>query len=106
MKLSKNEKRILIDLFKSTESLFMFTLHKRLQLSPKELFEAIEKLKSSELITVSDNRLSITKEGVKFLVTSDLKQNNSTVNNKIILEDFLGPKIDINSFYIPKDFNK
>lgn len=103
MKLNRVDNIILKDLFKSGEGLFIFTLYSRYKISPKILFESINKLKDNELINIiEEERIEITKNGINRIVKS------SSVNNKReikIKEEFLGPKIKINTFYIPRDFN-
>jgi hypothetical protein len=102
MSLTKTEKRLLVDMFKSAEGLFIFTLYKRFNLSPKELFIAIESLKKEGLINSENERLNITKLGIEFIVTNGLKPKGSSKKFVSIPLEFLGPKIGINEFYIPK----
>ncbi|MBB1140898.1 hypothetical protein [Myroides sp. WP-1] len=103
MKLNRVDNIILQDLFKSGKGLFIFTLYSRYKISPKILFESIDKLKENELINVIDEeRIEITKSGItKIVKSSSIKHNKEIKINK----EFLGPKIKINSFYIPRDFN-
>jgi len=102
MRLNKLEKRLLTDLFKSTEGLFIFTLYRRYNLSPKELFLAINKLKENRLIEIDDDRISITKQGIQFAVNSNFSKSNKSDRFSKIPENFIGPNISINEFYIPK----
>ncbi|PRB02041.1 hypothetical protein CQ046_13845 [Chryseobacterium sp. MYb7] len=102
MKLNKIEKIILNDLFKSTEGLFIYTLYSRYKVSPKILFETIENLKASNYITGTNERIEITKEGIESIVKKNIKHEKKEFDIK---EEFLGPQIKINSFYVPRDFN-
>lgn len=106
MKLSKQERLILVEIFKASNGLFLFTLHRQLKLSPKELFISVENLKSKGLIEISEDRITITKEGINYSVHTPLKIKSDTNNEKLIKEDFLGRRININEFYIPQYFEK
>lgn len=106
MKLTKQERQILIDIFKSSNGLFIFTLHRQLNLSPKELFTAIEKLKLNDLIDVTEDRAIITKTGIEYTVKTPRKTNFDENKQRLIKENFLGKRIKINEFYIPQNFEK
>jgi predicted methyltransferase len=106
MKLAKQERQILIEIFKSINGLFLFSLHSKLELSPKELFSAIEILKQNGLLEVVDDRVTITNEGVNYAAKVPLKSKSDIHNVKLIKEEFLGKKININEFYIPQNFEK
>ena len=106
IKLTKQERQILIDVFKSNNGLFIFTLHRQLNLSPKELFAAIERLKTTGLIDVTEDRATITKDGVEYAVKTPLKTKLDDNKQSLIKENFLGKRIDINEFYIPQNFEK
>lgn len=106
MKLTKQERQLLSEIFKSSNGLFIFTLHRQLNLSPKELFAAIEKLKLNGLIDVNEDRVSITKEGIGYAVITPLKFTNNENKQKLIKENFQGKSIKINEFYIPQNFEK
>ena len=104
MKLTKNEKNILTEIFKASNGLFLFSLYRQLNLSPKEIFIAVEKLKENKLIDISGDRVTITKEGVGYAVQNPLKIREEKTFTKKIDEDFIGRRIDINEFYIPQNF--
>lgn len=106
MKLTKQERLILVEIFKATNGLFLFTLHRQLNLSPKELFLSVENLKSNGLIEISEDRITITKEGKNYSVQTPLKIKLGVNSEKLIKEDFLGRRININDFYIPQNFEK
>lgn len=106
MKLTKHERQILIEIFKSINGLFLFSLHSKLNLSPKELFTAIESLKQNGLLDVNDDRVIITNEGVNYAARVPLKSKSDLQNKKLIKDEFLGKKININEFYIPQNFEK
>jgi hypothetical protein len=106
MKLTKQERQILIDIFKSSNGLFIFTLHRQLNLSPKELFTALEKLKFNGLIDVTEDRVIITKTGIEYTVKTPLKTKVDDNKQRLIKENFLGKRIKINEFYIPQNFEK
>jgi len=105
-RLTKQERQILIDVFKSINGLFIFTLHRQLNLSPKELFVAIEKLKTTGLIEVTEDRATITKDGVEYAVSTPLNTKFDDNKQSLIKEKILGRRININEFYIPQNFEK
>ena len=106
MKLTKQERQILVEIFKSSNGLFLFTLHRQLNLTPKDLFTSVEKLKSNGLVVETEDRITITKEGIEFAVKTPLKNKIDENNKKLIMEDFRGKKINVNEFYIPQNFEK
>lgn len=105
MRLSNLQKMMLNDLFKSTEGLYIYTLYSRYNSSPKELYLAIEDLVNKTFIKSEDERLTITTAGIEFAVKTNelIKSKSNKLNN--IQENFTGPKIEINQFYIPKITN-
>lgn len=106
MKLTNQEKKILIEIFKASNGLFLFTLHRQLIISPKDLFLSVENLKSNGLIDVNEDRLTLTKKGVDYSTKTTLKIKTKETNQKTIKEDFIGKRININEFYIPRNFEK
>ena len=106
MKLTKQEKQILAEIFKSSNGLFLFTLHRQINISPKELFNAVENLKSNRLVEVIEDRAKITDEGRKSAVKVPLKNKLTKNNKRQIIEYVSGKKININEFYIPRNFEK
>ena len=103
MKLNRVDNIILKDLFKSEEGLFIFTLYSRYKISPKILFDSINRLKENELINLlEEERIEITIKGINKIVKFNSKNHKKEFEIK---NEFLGPKIKINSFYIPRDFN-
>lgn len=106
MKLSKTEKTILLDLFKASNGLFLFTLHRQSNLSPKEIFIAIENLLANKLIELTDDRVTATKEGIDFVIKNTIRNKADNDKKNLFIENFKGQRIEINSFYIPQDFNQ
>jgi hypothetical protein len=106
MKLTNQENKILIEIFKASNGLFLFTLHRQLNISPKDLFLSVENLKSYGLINVNDDRVTLTTKGVDYSTKTTLNIKTEKTNQKIIKEDFMGKIININEFYIPRNFEK
>lgn len=104
--LTKQEKQILVEIFKASNGLFLFTLHRQLNLSPKEIFSAVENLKSLGLIELLEDKVKITKKGIGYSVQNPLKDQKVLKNETKIQDDFVGRKININEFYIPLNFEK
>ena len=106
MKLTRQERQILIEIFKSSNGLFIFTLHRQLNISPKDLFTSIENLKRNGFLEVNEDRATITKEGIDYAAKTPLKTKVDANNERLIKEEFQGKKIEINEFYIPQNFEK
>jgi hypothetical protein len=106
MKLTKEERKILIEIFKSSSGLFLFTLHRQLNLSTKDLFISIENLKENGLILVNEDRVTLTKEGIDYSTKSPLKTKLDLATERLIKAEYQGKRIDINEFYIPRNFEK
>ena len=103
MKLSKIDRVIIKDLFKATEGLYTYTLYSRYKISPKELYESIKKLGTEELLENDGERILLTKKGVDFAVKKQIARKESEKFDKIPAFS-QGPRIEINSFYIPLNF--
>ncbi len=101
MTLTNLAKRLLIDLFKASEGLFVFTLYHRYSISPKELFLAIKELQENNLITNENDRLSLTQKAKEFIITNKIFVQRRVNKFDTIPENFLGRSIAINQFYLP-----
>lgn len=102
MKLNNQNTRILKYLFKADQGLFTFTLFQRLNVSPKDLFESMVALQELDLINEENDRLSLTSKGKEFIINNKL--SSSSINKfEKIPNAFIGRKIDINEFYLPKN---
>ena len=69
------------------------------------IFESINKLETEGIIHNADDRISLTKAGVDFAIAKHInyKENKSDKHMPVFCN---GPKIEINEFYIPLDFEK
>jgi hypothetical protein len=105
MKVNVLEKRLLNEIFKSSEGLFVYTLYQRFKVSPGQLFQAIYNLSLLEYINSNDDRLTLTKKGVDFVSISHPNSRNARSKYEKIPVEFIGPKIEINQFYIPMLFD-
>ena len=106
MKLTKQERQILIEIFKSSNGLFLFTLHRKLNLYPKELFTSIENLKNNGLLEINEDRATITREGIDSAIKTPLKTKEDGNNKRLIKEEYQGKRIKINEFYVPQNFER
>jgi hypothetical protein len=102
MKINSNEKTLLKALFKSTEGLFIFTMYQKYNISPKDLFLAIENLSKLGYVSSLNGRLTLTMDGFNFVINNNLSFNKGKSKYDKVPNDFLGPRIEINQFYIPK----
>lgn len=102
MKLNKLSKQLLFDLFRSTDGLFIYTLYSRYKRSPKALFLAIKFLTDNGLAISNDERISISATGKEFALSISYGIRDAYNKFDMIPKEFIGPKIKINEFYIPK----
>lgn len=103
MKLKLLEIQILKNLFKSDHGLFIFTLFQRLRVSPKDLFEGILELVKLELIIEVSERVELTHKGKEYVINNKLASEIDSNKFGKIPAEFIGRKIGINEFYLPKD---
>lgn len=99
--MKKFERKILLDLFKSSNGLFAYTFFERYKVGPDEIASFIEDYESKGLIEFNENRLFITEKGKE-----ELKKVKSKVITKErkrfdIPQEFIGEYIEINKPYIP-----
>ena len=96
------EKKILIDLFKSTDGLQCYTLYSSYNISPLDLVNFIDKYEGSELITNNDFKLKLTLKGKSFMENMFPKSLSTTRGLfNSIPEECKGTKISLDEFYIP-----
>lgn len=95
-------KKILVEVFKSSNGLYTYTLYRRFLSSPKELFVSLSELSDLGLAHEEDERISLTKKGLNFVINNNiLFQKNESKYSKIP-NKYLGRKIEINEFYLPR----
>jgi predicted transcriptional regulator len=103
---SKIEKELLLHLFKSTEGLYLFTLYKRLGVSPSQIFKIIENLTKNNSIVVNGDKVSLSQEAREFMI-----KNNFIVKSKLnkysnIPNYFLGNSIGKDEIYLPQNMGE
>jgi len=96
------DREILINLIKH-EKLDWYYLHEKYRLSPGQLSRSIKKLINLKFITLGDEFVAITKEGLISLIS---QRNKFLRKNKdefwtILQEERKGKKIKLNQFYLP-----
>lgn len=103
MKLIKTDIRILSIIYKSSHSLFAFTIYKRLKVPFPEFSKAISRLIAKGILYEQDRRLQITSEGIECLLA---ERNNYLVFGekkwRKIPSDFIQMQLQVNDFYVPK----
>lgn len=102
MKLGKLARQLLLDLFKSTDGLYTYTLYRRYKKSPSELFTAIKFLADNSLIVSDNEKLSITSSGISYTMVNNIRVKSREGKRVFPHSVFIGPKLNIDSFYIPK----
>lgn len=94
-------KKLLQDLFRASDGLYIFTLYQRFNVSPKELYLTINELVEKKIILSDEDRLSLTSEGKEFVINSDISIKKAKNKSEKIPSEFLGRRIEINEFYLP-----
>lgn len=102
MKILEFERRILRQLYYSSNGLIIFTIYQRLRLTPSQLYLFIDKFKKADFISYEDEKLELTANGRKEILEKELNTTNKKNKFASIPEDFLIPALNINEFYIPK----
>jgi hypothetical protein len=99
--MNKNEIRILKDLFESQDGYQAFSFYSRYGIEPDEMFKYITKFQNKGYATYTDSKLRLTPDGRRFtlekLFYSPIKGDKFSE----IPNEFLAPKIKINSPYLP-----
>ncbi len=102
MKINKIEKLLMLLLFQSSTGLLTTTLYQRLLTSKKELDSAIQTLEKIKFILIENERIILSKKGYNYIIISSEYVNKNKEESNNIPEDFIGPSIEINAFYIPQ----
>lgn len=99
--MQKFERKILFDLFKSSNGLYAFTFYERYKVEPDIVFKFIAKYESLDVLEFKENRLSLTTFGRDYIQKKkfDLPYGSDKYGN--IPKDYIGEKIEINQPYIP-----
>lgn len=93
---------IIKDLFKSSNGLFIYTMYHRYNTPPKDLFLAIEGLKNLGYVVESEDRVEITTSGKDYVINTNITSLHQVDKFSKIPIEYLGSKISINEFYLPK----
>lgn len=100
--MKNHERKMLFDLYESVKGLYAFTFYTRYSIDPEKMFEFITKYQDRQIISYSNEVLTLTESGKKYvlgLVDSEWTTAKDIFAN--IPVDFLGDKIEINSPYLP-----
>jgi hypothetical protein len=96
------EKRILIDLYKSSKGLQDKTVANRFALSVSYLLDFIDKFTSLGYISYDDLTIKIQDKGVKYLLSKKLVSLNEDIYSNIP-DWMIGEILPINKPYIPRE---
>ena len=102
MKDSRFDKLILRDLFLSSEGLLTFTLFRRFQMRPSQVFYFIEKYSKSGIIKFENEKITLTEKGREEIVVNGISIAKNKNNFTKIPVQFMVSNLEINEFYIPK----
>lgn len=97
MNLNKVDLKIMVELYKSVDGLFPYSLFQRHKYGPIEIFKTVSKLKG--LVEEKENKLFLTKEGKMFIEKNKYNFENDKFGR--IPEDFTANKLEINKPYLP-----
>lgn len=102
MKLSDLERKIIIELYRSSDGLFIYSIFKRQIFSPGVLYRCIDKLVDQDYIIKNGDRLTLTEKAKKHLLSQHYIISNNG-NNKYanIPAKFIAKKLEVNGFYLP-----
>lgn len=98
--MKKFERKILLDLFKSSNGLFAYTFFERYKVGPDEIASFIEKYESIKIVKFIDNRLFLTEKGREELKINKPKEYTKEKGFNIP-EEFKVNRIEINEPYLP-----
>ena len=102
MKIKKNEARILEILYIGYGKLDIFTIFKRAKIPLFRLNSLVKQLEEKRYVTVDKYNINITQKAKEWINTKEAKEILVKDKDwKMIPNDFLGNKIEINDFYIP-----
>lgn len=101
MKITKNEIRILVSLFRASDGLTPYVFFQRYGLSPAQVFKITTKFKKKDFVSVDNNKFFITERGKEFIINNKFIYDNVEGKPWRIPKEFLDNKLDINDPYIP-----
>ncbi len=99
--MNKLEKRILKDLFQSSNGLYLFTFYNRYKIEPNKLALFIEKYREKKVIFLKKDQIYITRKGRKFLINAKLKVSKKSDKFANIPTEFKSNKLKINQPFLP-----
>ena len=105
MAIKSKTRQVLIDLYSSSGGLYAYTFYGRYGLTPSEAVSFIDEFKREGVIHVDkENRISLTQEGRKQILSIINNLTPSTVSVDGFLEQFRSAKsIEINAPYLPDE---
>ncbi len=95
------EKKLLKDLYESTDGLFLFTFYSRYKIEPDKIYKFVEKYESKGIINLISDKLTITKIGRDILLKQIFHKASNSDNKLNIPEEFVIDKISINEPFLP-----
>lgn len=102
MNISKYERRILKLLYHSKNGLLLFTVYKRIDVTPSILFSFIQKYEKEGIVIYENEKLELTQKGEKLIIEQKVGKDIPKDKYSSIPSLFLAPRLKINEFYVPK----
>lgn len=101
-KVSKSEKKMLLDVFKAKNKIDSFTLYKRSRLGFSDFTDTFKKLSDDGLVNEDDSeRISLTNKGKEFVIKISSLGMNENQEWREVPDRFKDVSIDIHEPYIP-----
>lgn len=102
MQLDRMSIIVLIELFKSKDSLFLYGLHRKYRLTPGQIVRTLTKLEKLKLIEYDTQFASITDKGRELIYKSRrVLTEKKTMPWRECPEEFKQPQMDMSKPYIP-----
>jgi len=99
MKISKEDIKILVDLYKSIDGLTAFIFFQRYKYGPALVFKIIEKFEKKNYVKSDEKKIYITEEGKQFVEKNRFIFSKDKYSR--IPKEYLSEKIKINEPYLP-----
>jgi hypothetical protein len=104
MKLKEIDRILLSEIYRSHNGIYAYHFHRKFSIYPSQLVHFIRKYKKLGILRVKGNKLYLTQKGkLKIFENSEFKIRNKRANIfSNIPQEFLQPKLEINSFHVAK----
>ena len=99
MKISKEDIKILVDLYKSIDGLTAFIFFQRYKYGPALVFKTVQKLEEKKYVISNDDKIHITEAGKEFVERNRFIFSKNKYSR--IPDEFLAERLQVNEPYLP-----